>query len=312
MKFILLILSLPTENATVRMRAWRGLKASGAAVLRDGVYLMPALEHCRILLDTIAADVLAGGGTAYVLDTEAPQNLSFIDLFDRSADFTDLLADVSKERENITVANAPAALKQIRQLRKRFAQIAEIDFFPHEVQKQVDTALQELEVSVARLLSPDEPHPVEKAIPRLLISDYQNRTWATRRRPWVDRLASAWLIKRFIDPQAQFVWLQSISDCPRDALGFDFDGATFSHVDNYVSFEVLLISFGLEQSALKRLAALIHYLDVGGIQPPESAGIESVLMGLRDTILDDDQLMLTVNSVFDGLLVTFEKALSTQ
>ena len=312
MKLILLILSLPTKNATVRMRAWRGLKASGAAVLRDGVYLMPALEHCRILLETIASDVLAGGGTAYVLDTEAPNNISFIDLFDRGADFTALLADVLKEREILTLANAPAALKQIRQLRKRFAQIAEIDFFPNEVQKQVDTALQELEVTVARFLSPDEPHPVEKAIPRLLIDEYQSRLWATRCRPWVDRLACAWLIKRFIDPQAQFVWLESTSDCPSNALGFDFDGAPFSHVGNYVSFEVLLISFDLEQSSLKRLAALIHYLDVGGIQPPESAGIESVLMGLRDTILDDDQLMLTVSSVFDGLLVTFEKGVSTQ
>ena len=164
MNLMLLILSLPTENATVRMRAWRGLKASGAAVLRDGVYLMPAFEHCRISLDTIAADVLAGGGTAYVLDTESPQNTNFIDLFDRGVDFAALLADVLKERENVSVANAPAALKQIRQLRKRFAQISEIDFFPNLVQKQVDAALQELEVTVARFLSPDEPHPVEKAI----------------------------------------------------------------------------------------------------------------------------------------------------
>lgn len=312
MKFILLILSLPTENATVRMRAWRGLKASGAAVLRDGVYLMPALEHCRVLLDAIAADVLAGGGTAYVLDTEAPQHISFIDLFDRATEYAALLADVLKERKCLTVDNAQAALKSIRQLRKRFAQITEIDFFPNEAQKQVDTALQELEVAAARFISPDEPHSVEKNIPKLLIDEYQSRVWATRSRPWVDRLACAWLIQRFIDPQAQFVWLKSISDCPSDVLGFDFDGATFSHVGHYVSFEVMLMSFGLEQSSLKRLAALIHYLDVGGIQPPESAGIESVLMGLRDTILDDDLLMRTVSSIFDGLLVTFEKGVSTQ
>lgn len=311
MKFILLILSLPTENATVRMRAWRGLKASGAAVLRDGVYLMPALDHCRVTLDEIASNVLAGGGTAYVMDTDQPNHTDFIDLFNRGAEYNVLLADVLQERKHLTIANAPTVLKPIRQLRKRFAQICKIDFYPNDVQRQVDKALQELEVTAARLLSPDEPHPVDKAIPRLLINEYQNRIWATRCRPWVDRLACAWLIKRFIDPQAQFVWLESISDCPRDALGFDFDDATFSHVGNYVSFEVLLISFGLEQAALKRLATLIHYLDVGGMQPPESAGIESVLMGLRDSILDDDQLMLTVNRIFDGLLVTFEKGVST-
>jgi len=312
MKFILLILSLPTENATVRMRAWRGLKASGAAVLRDGVYLMPALEQCRAVLDTIAADVLAGSGTAYVMNTDAPINMNYQELFDRGADFAALLADIFREREHLTTTNAAAALKLIRQLRKRFAQIAAIDFFPNESQTQVDSILRELELTVARCLSPDEPHAVEKEIPRLLIDDYQNRLWATRCRPWVDRLACAWLIKRFIDRQAQFVWLESISDCPPDALGFDFDGATFSHVGNDVSFEVLLKSFGLEHPPLKRLAALIHYLDVGGIQPPESVGLESVLMGLRDTILNDDQLLLTVSSIFDGLLVTFENAVVTQ
>lgn len=312
MKLLLLILSLPTENATVRMRAWRGLKASGAAVLRDGVYLMPELEQCYVLLDTIATDVIAAGGIAYVMSSEAPNNMSVIDLFDRSADFAVLLADVLKERENLTVANAQTALKQIRQLRKRFAQIVEIDFFPNEVQKQVDTALLELEVTTAHFLSPDEPHSADKGISRLLIEQYQNRLWATRKRPWVDRLACAWLIKRFIDPLARFVWLENMSDCPSDALGFDFDGATFSHVGNYVSFEVLLMSFGLEQASLKRLAALIHYLDVGGVQPPESMGIESVLMGLRNTIFDDDQLMLTASSVFDGLFGAFEKGGAAQ
>ena len=312
MKLLLLILSLPTENATARMRAWRGLKALGAAVLRDGVYLMPECEQYRVLLNTIAADVVTAGGIAYVMSSDVPNNMSMIDLFDRSADFTVLLADVLKERENLTVVNTQTSLKQIRQLRKRFAQIVEIDFFPNEVQKQVDTALLELEAAVARFLSPDEPYSAEKDIPRLLIDQYQNRLWATRKRPWVDRLACAWLIKRFIDPLAQFVWLENISDCPSDALGFDFDGAAFSHVGNYVSFEVLLMSFGFEQVPLKRLAALIHYLDVGGVQPPESVGIESVLMGLRNTILNDDELMLTASSVFDGLFGAFENGTATQ
>src|SRR3546814_6533704 len=83
----------------------------------------------------------------------------------------------------------------------------------------------------------------------------------------VDRLACAWLIHRFIDSQARFLWLESPALCPADALGFDFDGATFTHIEARVSFEVLLASFGLDQPGLRRIGALVHYLDVGGVQP---------------------------------------------
>lgn len=185
-----------------------------------------------------------------------------------------------------------------------------IDFFPSEAQRQADTALSELEHAVSRILSPDEPHSIQGSISLLSISEYQGRIWATRSRPWVDRLACAWLIRRFIDPKAALLWLASPADCPVDALGFDFDGATFSHVDGRVSFEVLMASFNLETPALKRLGALVHFLDVGGVQPPEALGIESVLAGLRDSIHDDDQLLLAASTVFESLLVTFEKGVT--
>jgi hypothetical protein len=95
-------------------------------------------------------------------------------------------------------------------------------------------------------------------------------------------------------------------DCPADALGFDFDGATFSHVGAKVTFEVLLAAFGLEQPALKRLGALVHFLDAGGVEPPEASGVERVMAGLREAIADDDQLMLVASGVFEGLRVAFE------
>ncbi|MGH8355075.1 MAG: chromate resistance protein ChrB domain-containing protein, partial [Pseudomonas sp.] len=136
---------------------------------------------------------------------------------------------------------------------------------------------------------------------------YRGRVWATRRRPWVDRLASAWLIRRFLDPDARILWLAAPEDCPADALGFDFDGAAFSHVGNRVTFETLLASFALEQPGLVRLAELVHYLDVGGSQPPEAAGLERVLAGLRATLAADDQLLTAAGAVFDGLLAVFEQ-----
>ncbi|MHB1238388.1 MAG: chromate resistance protein ChrB domain-containing protein [Gallionella sp.] len=307
MNLIALILSLPTENTTIRMRAWRTLKASGAAILRDGVYLMPERDSCRTILEAIATDVLEGGGKAYVFRIEEPEGANFVALFDRNDDYAGLLADIARAQEALKSDTAPATLKQTRKLRKTFAGLAEIDFFPGEAHKQANAALQNLELAVARMLFPDEPHPVDGEIARLQIDDYQNRTWATRRRPWVDRLASAWLIRRFIDPQARLLWLASPSDCPDNALGFDFDGATFSHVGARVTFEVLLASFGIESAALRRIGALVHYLDIGGVQPPETTGVESILAGLREAIPDDDQLLAAASSVFEGLHSTFEK-----
>lgn len=305
--WIALITSLPTENATARMRAWRSLKASGAAVLRDGVYLMPEREDCRGTLDAVATDIRAAEGTALLVRLEEPDDGNFIALFDRSPDFATLLGDIAAIRNGLSPETANDVLKHARKLRKAFANLAVIDFFPGEAQRQADEALRELEQQAAWALSPDEPHPVEHPIARLSIQDYQGRLWATRQRPWVDRLACAWLIRRYIDPQATILWLASPSDCPADALGFDFDGATFTHAGARVSFEVLLASFGLESPALLRLGALVHFLDVGGVQPPEAAGIESALAGLRDTIHDDEQLLGLAARLFDGLMASFEK-----
>lgn len=309
--WITLITSLPTGNATARMRAWRNLKAAGAAVLRDGVYLLPEVGACRATLEALAADVRSAGGTALLLRVEAPEDETFAPLFDRSDDYAPLLADVARAQEGLVPDSAADTLKQARKLRKAFASLVLIDFFPGEASRQTEAALQSLELAATRALSPDEPHPVDSMMPRLRVDDYRGRTWATRRRPWVDRLASAWLIRRFIDPEARLLWLAAPADCPPDALGFDFDGAAFSHVGARVTFETLLASFGLETPALARLGALVHFLDVGGVQPPEAGGIESVLAGLRHAVVDDDTLLTLAASVFDGLLTSFEKATSS-
>lgn len=305
-----LITTLPTENATARMRAWRALKASGAAVLRDGVYLLPVLPDCRSALDAIAAEVITAGGMAYVLQLEALDSSNFAAFFDRNHDYAALLAEVDKLSATLAAAHLPETLKQLRKLRKAWAALVEIDFFPTEAQQQVDTALQSLELAAARVLAPDEPLPIQSDLPRLAASDYQSRVWATRKRPWVDRLGCAWLIRRFIDPQARLLWLDSPADCPADALGFDFDGATFTHVGNRVSFEVLLASFGLQQAGLLRLASLVHFLDVGGVAPAEASGVETVLTGLRSAISDDDLLFSAACNLFDGLFASFQSGTS--
>lgn len=305
MKYLLLVLSLPTENATTRMRAWRALKSSGAAVLRDGAYLLPDVGDCRATLTAISTDVRDNGGSAYLLTTE--EEAGFPELFDRDADFGTLLAETQQVLAALTPNNLADTLKTVRKLRKTFAGIAAIDFFPGEAQKQADAGLLELERAVNHTLSPDEPHAVEGRIGLLDPKEYTGKTWATRRRPWVDRLACAWLIRRCIDPKAEILWLEAPAQYPSTALSFDFDGATFSHVGAKVTFEAMLTSFGLETPALKRIGVLVHYLDVGGVQPPEAVGIESVLAGMRNAIDDDDQLLQAASTIFDGLAASFEK-----
>lgn len=307
----LLITSLPTENATARMRIWRSLKSSGAAVLRDGVYLMPDRNHCLETLDKLAVEVKASGGTAFVLQTNEPDSENFAALFDRTEEYAALLEDIAQLTGELAAESAQDQTKQARKLRKAFTSVSAIDFFPGEAQQQTETALRQLELACARILEPDEPHPLQGVIAALSRDAFQGKIWATRHRPWVDRLGCAWLIRRYIDPQAILLWLPSPTDCPADAIGFDFDGARFSHIDGRVTFEVLLVSFGLETPALKRLGSLIHFLDVGGVQPAEAVGIESVLSGLRDAIQDDDRLLTAASAVFDSLLITFEKGVTS-
>jgi len=311
MHWQLLVLSLPTRNATTRMRAWRALKACGAAVLRDGVYALPDDESHRGTLAAVASDVREHGGTARLLRAEALDE-DFEPLFDRSTEFSALLAEIGAQRPPRDAQALGEAVQQARRLRKVFDQLAAVDFFAGEAQRQTGAALQSLEAAVAQAQSPGEPHTVERgAVLRVARGDYRGRLWATRRRPWVDRLGSAWLIRRFIDPLARFVWIASPADCPKKAVGFDFDGAAFSHVGARVTFETLLAAFDLETPALRRVGVLVHGLDAGGVQPPEAAGVERVLAGMREAIADDDQLLLAAAGVFEGLLVAFEKGPAT-
>ncbi|MEQ1123626.1 chromate resistance protein ChrB domain-containing protein [Acinetobacter seifertii] len=305
MNISLLISSLPTQNSTARMRVWRSLKASGAATVRDGVYLLPITHSEKF--EAIAQDVISEQGSAYIFQAEAPLNLEIISLFNRNEEYEAIRKQLVDLNQNQNENEKKELLKQVRKLRKSFDALVEIDYFPSEVQGQTLNELISLEHSIARLGETNEPVFTQAEIKRLLKKDYQNQVWATRKHPWIDRLASAWLIKNFIDKTPQFLWLESPSKCPTYALGYDFDGATFTHIDNLVTFEVLLHSFELETPALKKIAEIVHYLDVGGFEPPEAIGIEKVIQGLRSQISNDDQLFELANYIFDGLYADLKR-----
>lgn len=250
MNISLLISSLPTQNSTARMRVWRSLKASGAATIRDGVYLLPITHSEKF--EAIAQDVISEQGSAYIFQAEASLNLEIVSLFNRNEEYEAIRKQLVDLNQNQNESEKKELLKQVRKLRKSFDALVEIDYYPSEVQGQTLNELVSLEHSIARLGETNEPVFTQAKIKRLLKKDYQNRVWATRKHPWIDRLASAWLIKNFIDESPQLIWLESPSECPAHALGYDFDGAAFTHIDNFVTFEVLLHSFELETPALKK------------------------------------------------------------
>ncbi|MGZ8218591.1 chromate resistance protein ChrB domain-containing protein [Methylomagnum sp.] len=307
--WLVLIVSLPTHNAAGRMRVWRALKALGCGVLRDGAYLLPNRPGVRQAIQSQADDVSAGGGTAHVLvlDSESrEQQQNFEELFDRSAEYAKLVEAIRQMADKLSAEDHAAVQRRINRLRKEFEAVVAVDYFPGEAREQAVAALEDLEHAVEDVLSPGEPHAVQCRIKRLNTKDYQGRLWATRQRPWIDRLASAWLIGRFIDPNARFIWLATPADCPAEALGFDFDGAEFTHVDAKVTFEALLASFGLtKDTALNRLGGLVHYLDAGGIPAPEAAGLEAVIRGMRQRLTDDDELRAEAAKVFDAFYLAF-------
>lgn len=310
MNFLALFISLPARGGTERTRVWRALKALGCGTLRDGVYLLPEAAEHVLALEAVAADARAAGGTGDVhvlMGRDADHVQALRQLFDRSADYAAQAGEARQLLSELAALDAAAAVRREQQFTRRFEQLSAIDFFPGEARQQLATLMAGIRQAVARQVSPDEPSASAAPIQRLNPAEHRRRVWATRERPRVDRLASAWLIKRHIDTQARFVWLRKPRDCPRDALGFDFDGAAFSHTGSRVTFETLLASFGLEgDAALARIGALVHFLDVGGIPVVEAAGIEAVLEGARTQQPDDDKLLKDAMQVFDCLSARYQ------
>ena len=303
--WLLLTATLPTHPSALRVRVWRALKATGAGTLREGVYLLPDGAATAKALWELEATIAEAGAQAHMLVVQArdeAQEQSFCALFDRTEHYAELLESIKDARGSIKKSSEAQLHKTLRALEQQLQSIQASDFFPGRDGQKAADALSRLRREVELHLSPDEPATSQTSIEQRRASDYQGRRWATRRRPWIDRLASAWLVLRFIDKTPSFIWLANPKKCPKDALGFDFDGATFTHVGDRVTFEVVAQSFGLDKDeALQRLGQLVHYIDVGGIPIDEASGLEMVVRGLQAQYADDDQLLASSVAVFDAL-----------
>jgi hypothetical protein len=312
--WLLFLTSQTGQSSKLRMRLWRALKHIGAAILRDGVYLLPWREDLQKNLAAQVAAVREQGGSAYLLNVETftPADTDALrGLFERSADYLPLFEALSRWHDELAQMNETQARRGLRQLQRELTALQAVDYFPGPDLARAQQLLAQTEMALNRRFSPHEPHAGKRVIEQRSAAEFKQCLWATRARLWIDRVASAWLIRRFIDTRARFVWLDDPAGCPADAIGFDFDGAEFSHVGELITFEVLLASFDLTgDPALTRLAALVHYLDVGGIAVAEAAGFEAILAGVRAYSRDDDELLAAMQPVLDALYSGFQQKLS--
>ena len=304
-----LVLSLPTRDSTVRMRVWRALKGTGCGVLRDGVYLLPPGAPALATFSDVESQVREAGGFAMTVDVgfrEPEQREHAQALFDRSEAYGELVGRIDAARSALAKEGKRNAETSVRKLREAFENLSALDYFPGEAQSQGRAALDRLQSEFQRLYSHGEPRAAAGKIKRADAAKYRGRVWATRKDLWVDRLASAWLIKRFIDRQARFAWVDSPRACPRNAVGFDFDGAAFTHVGSRVTFEVLLASFGLDgDPALASIASAVHFLDAGGIPVADARGLETLIRGITQKARNDDERFSKASGVFDHLYAAY-------
>ena len=310
--WLILTATLPTHPSALRVRVWRALKSTGAGTLREGVYLLPGSAPTAQALWDIERTIAEAGADAHMLvvqPRDAAQEQSFRALFDRSDLYAELLQSIKQARGSMRKATEVELHKGLRTLEQQLLAIQAGDFFPGKACEKATGALAALRREVELHLSPGEPASAVANIQRQSVEDYQGRTWATRKRPWVDRLATAWLVQRFVDKAPKFVWLADAKKCPKSALGFDFDGARFTHVGDKVTFEVVAHTFSLDADpVLRRLGQLVHCIDIGGIPVDEAAGVEMLVRGLQAQHDNDDALLAASCAFFDTLYAALRLA----
>jgi len=300
LRWLALIASLPTDDPAARMRMLRTLESLGAAVMREGAYLLPDHAACRQGLEHLADYIAKGAGSAQVLQVipvSGAQQKAFRNLFDRSARYAELIKVVDSLKVGFGIADPSAISRVLNKQRREFEAIGALDFFPSEVQERARSALAAAEASVHKLLFPAQAQAGGKPDEPLL-----RRVWATRRPAWADRLACAWLIRRFVDPEGSVQWLDKVEPCPATAVGFGFDGARFGNSASQVTFEVMLQGFGLaNNTALAKIGAIVHFLEVRDSPVPEAAGVQTLLQGAARRSANDAELLGEVEKTFDLL-----------
>jgi hypothetical protein len=315
-RWLLLIHHIPPHPPYFRAKVGRRLARIGAVPIKNAVYILPATEQTQEDFEWLAREIAQEGGDATLCRASLVEGLTDAQvegLFGaaRQADYGELTSEARDLARSLPAKLAPdderrgEARAHVARLKKRLSELLAIDFFSSPGRESADAAMDALE----RRLDKDAPRDVEPhARPRL--ADHQGRTWVTRKNIHVDRIASAWLIARFIDknPTFKFVPGQGYK-ARKDELTFDMFEATFTHVGDRCTFEVLLERFDLKDPGLRAIGEIIHDVDVkdGKFERPEAPGIGAVIAALALVRRDDDARLALGTSLFDGLLELYRR-----
>lgn len=300
------------------MTVWRKLLKTGALSFKGSVYILPYTEEHHELLTWLTAEVLSLKGEASFVRVEKIEtidNQQIISLFNqqRETDYQHILKDFDEIERKITSTRIGGASQdkknianQIRKCQRDFEDIRKIDFFVSKGGPEVGRRL-ERTVETLNGLSGTETKKHAVTITPARIEDYQHKTWATRKRPFVDRFASAWLIKKFLDGNASFAFIDEkyLDNVTKDVIPFDIRGGRFTHAGDLCTFEVLMTSFSLKDKTLRKIAEIVHELDMKDdkFRTPEAKGIEDILYGIRKTVKDDYKALEKGMSIFEMLYI---------
>jgi hypothetical protein len=305
-KWLLLLYGLPASGNTARVNLWRKLKKFGAIQWKTSAYILPDDPEQYERLQWLATEIKESGGEATLIrvsDIEGVSDEEIIQFFNRAR---------ATEYQKVEVA-CRGALKRRRgssgeelatelsRQQRRFREIRAVDYFGSSAASGAELVLQRFE----KTLRP-KPPPIVRS--RLSINDFSGKTWLTRPRPGIDRCGSAWLIRKFIDGKAKFVFGKDPGARP-NALAFDMSGAEFSHHGDDCTFETLAKRFGIPDPAVLKMAEMVHDADLEDekFQRPECVGINAVLTGWARTRMSDTDLLEKGMDCFEGLYQQLQK-----
>jgi hypothetical protein len=303
--WLCLLFFLPTKRAHARVQAWRRLQRVGAVLLKNSAYVLPSSPESREDFEWIKQEIVSSGGQAMVLRAtapDAPTEDEIIAAFRaaRSRDFEALTADAAKLIRLARQRSGGSAGRQLtqglRRLRERFEEKGAIDFLHAPGREDVAALLEQLEQLIGRRRT---MAPSATAAPKA--ADYRDKVWVTRPQPGVDRMSSAWLIRRFIDANARFAF-GSPTATPQ-AIPFDTFEAEFGHRGSHCTFETFCDRFAIADPAVRHIGRIVHDLDLKETRynETETATIGRLVEGLRRAQSDDEALLQSGIEMFEAL-----------
>ncbi len=311
MTWLILIHQIPAKPTYLRAKIWRRLQQVGAIPIKQAVYVMPDTEQNFEDLGWIAKEITDRSGEAVILNAKLLEGLTdkqVVELFKkaRRTDYEKILAEArtllnsyhSKGTTDSLLSECKAGL---RRLTKSFNKTVGIDFFPGAEQSKTEAYLTEMETIFHKPGANDGAQVVEK-------NTLSGHTWVTKSNVYVDRMASAWFIKRFVDTQASFKFITGTQYQPREGeLRYDMQEAEYTHQDNYCTFEVLVKTFCPDDRGLGQIAKLIHDIDLKDelFDLPETPGFRIVLDAIVAASSNDLKRIEQAGAILDGLMINY-------